>query len=114
MLPDTPQTQGFLSRKRLALLPPHAGVVNVGRGSAVDWEALTAALEDGCLGGAALDVFETEPLPAESRLWTLENAVVTPHVGGGGPQFYRKATKLLAHNAERFARGKPLEGLLRI
>jgi len=108
-LPNTPNTQGFLSRERLALLGPHAWVVNVGRGTAIDQEALTVALEGGRLGGVALDVFETEPLPADSKLWALENAIITPHVGGGGPRFYIKANDLLFRNAQHFVAGEALE-----
>ena len=108
-LPNTPQTQGFLSRERIALLGPHAWVVNVGRGTALDQEALIKALERGKLEGVALDVFETEPLPADSPLWALENAIITPHVGGGGPRFYSKANALLLRNAQHFAADEALE-----
>ncbi len=109
VLPNTPQTQSFLSRERIALLGPHAWVVNIGRGTAIDQEALIEALEGGKLGGVALDVFETEPLPADSPLWALENAIITPHVGGGGPRFYSKANDLLLRNARHFVAGEALE-----
>ena len=109
VLPNTPQTQGFLSRERITLLGPHAWVVNVGRGAAIDQEALVEALEGGKLGGVALDVFETEPLPADSPLWALETAIITPHVGGGGPRFYCKANDLLLRNAQHFVAGVALE-----
>lgn len=112
VLPETPATVGLLSRDRLALLPARAWVVNVGRGSAVDERALADALEAGELGGAALDVFATEPLPPDSRLWTLENAIVSPHQAGGGPHFERRALELLARNAGRFVRGEPLENVV--
>lgn len=81
-LPDTPQTRGILSRERIDLLPDDAFIVNVGRGSAVDESALADSLDAGRLGGAALDVFETEPLPANSRLWNTRNLLITPHVAG--------------------------------
>jgi len=108
-LPNTSSTRHFLSRERLALLGPHAWVVNIGRGTAIDQNALIEALEGGKLGGVALDVFETEPLPTDSKLWALENAIITPHVGGGGPRFYLKANDLLLRNAQHFAVGEPLE-----
>ncbi|MCR4598587.1 MAG: D-2-hydroxyacid dehydrogenase [Acetatifactor sp.] len=81
-LPDTPQTRGILTRERLLALPQGAFIVNVGRGSAIDEEALADCLEDGHLGGAALDVFQTEPLPQESRLWKTKGILITPHVAG--------------------------------
>jgi len=108
-LPNTPDTRHFLSRERIALLGRHAWVVNVGRGTAIDQNALIEALEGGKLGGVALDVFETEPLPADSKLWALENAIITPHVGGGGPRFYGKANDLLLRNAQHFVAGEALE-----
>lgn len=81
-LPDTPDTRGILSGERIRLLPEGAYVVNVGRGSAVDEDALAEALNEGRLAGAALDVFQKEPLPAESRLWHTKNLLITPHTAG--------------------------------
>jgi phosphoglycerate dehydrogenase-like enzyme len=109
VLPDTPETHGILSRERIGLMHPKSWVVNVGRGSAIDEAALIEALEQGRLGGAALDVASKEPLPSDSRLWSLENVVLTPHIGGGGPRFYAKANALISRNAEHFLRGEPLE-----
>ncbi|HWG85132.1 MAG TPA: NAD(P)-dependent oxidoreductase [Deinococcales bacterium] len=83
VLPDTPATRGILSRERIARLPRHAWVVNVGRGNAIDEEALADAIEARSLGGAALDVFTREPLEPESRLWQLPDVIVSPHVAGG-------------------------------
>jgi phosphoglycerate dehydrogenase-like enzyme len=112
VLPDTPETHGILSRERLAMMNPHAWVVNVGRGSAIDEPALIEALEAGQVGGAALDVASREPLPAESKLWTLENVILAPHVAGGGPRFYQKASDLLARNARAFVNGGTLENVI--
>ncbi|MCR5716424.1 MAG: D-2-hydroxyacid dehydrogenase, partial [Lachnospiraceae bacterium] len=81
-LPDTAETKGLLSREKMALLPKDAYLVNVGRGSLIDEEALADLLEEGALAGAALDVFQTEPLPKESRLWKSPNLLLTPHVAG--------------------------------
>ena len=81
-LPDTVETKGILSRKRMELLPKGAYIVNVGRGSAIDEEALADLLESEHLAGAALDVFQSEPLPKESRLWKTKNLLITPHIAG--------------------------------
>jgi phosphoglycerate dehydrogenase-like enzyme len=105
VLPSLPSTRGILSAERLGRLPPHAWLVNVGRGDTVDEEALIAALEEGRLGGAALDVFATEPLPADSRLWSMENVIVSPHAAGGRPL---GAERLLADNVRRLLDGEPL------
>lgn len=112
VLPDTPETHGILSRERIALMHHRAWVVNVGRGSAIDEAALIDALEQGRLGGAAIDVTSKEPLPTDSKLWMLENVVLTPHIGGGGPRFYEKANGLIARNAQHFLRGEPLENIV--
>lgn len=86
LLPATPQTTHALSAHYLSLLPPHAHFVNVGRGATVDEAALLAALNEGRLAGAATDVTETEPLPADSPLWDAPNLIITPHIAGGRPQ----------------------------
>ncbi|HEX2864378.1 MAG TPA: NAD(P)-dependent oxidoreductase, partial [Deinococcales bacterium] len=99
VLPHTPGTVRFLDARRFALMPPHAWFVNVGRGSAVDETALDDVLRAGRLGGAALDVFATEPLPQDSPLWTNPRVIVSPHVAGGGPGFPKRALALLAENA---------------
>ena len=80
MLPSTPQTRGLLDAERLALLPPGAKLVNVSRGDIVDEYALDTLLASGRLGGATLDVFEREPLPVSSPLWSRENVLITPHL----------------------------------
>jgi len=85
ILPSTPATANALDAGRLATLPPHAHVVNVGRGSTVDEGALVAALVDGRLAGAALDVTAVEPLPVDSPLWDAPNLILTPHAAGGRP-----------------------------
>jgi len=86
LLPALPATRHALDAARIDLLPDHALFVNVGRGATVDEDALVAALREGRLGGAALDVTETEPLPAASPLWDAPRLVLTPHVAGNRPQ----------------------------
>jgi phosphoglycerate dehydrogenase-like enzyme len=85
VLPATEGTRHALDAGRLAVLPAHALVVNVGRGSTVDEEALVDALSEGRIAAAALDVTAVEPLPAESPLWDAPNLVLTPHAAGGRP-----------------------------
>ena len=81
-LPATSETAGVLSRARIALLPPRAFVINVGRGTAIDQEALVEALQSRRIAGAALDVMVPEPLPADHPLWDCPNTIITPHMSG--------------------------------
>lgn len=113
-LPGTAQTAGVLSRERIALLPPGALVVNVGRGSAIDQEALAEALNDGRLGGAALDVMVPEPLPADDPLWSARNILITPHVSGNMTMGYTRdeAVRLFCADLENYAAGCPLARLV--
>lgn len=105
ILPALPGTRHALDARRLEILPEHAWVVNVGRGSTVDEAALDAALRSGTIAGAALDVFETEPLPADSPLWDAPNTILTPHIAGGRPLGWQE---LFADNVRRFLAGEPL------
>jgi len=90
LLPSGPNSRGALSAKLLSLLPPHARFINVGRGSTVDEQALLAALTEGRLAGAAIDVAATEPLPPESPLWDAPNLIITPHIAGGRPRHVKQ------------------------
>ena len=109
-LPGTRETTHLLSAERLARMKPGAILLNVGRGSAIDTDALCAALESGHLGGAGLDVTDPEPLPAAHRLWQLPNAVITPHVSGGFhlEETFERIVAISAENLGRFMRGQPL------
>ncbi len=82
-LPETKLTNNIINKSTLKLMKKDAVLINVGRGSAVDTEALCDALENGLIRGAALDVTEPEPLPAEHRLWKMKNVIITPHISGG-------------------------------
>lgn len=86
--PLTAATRSILDRRRIALLPPGAGVVNIGRGGLLDQDALCDALDGGHLGGAVLDVFTPEPVPPGHRFWTTRNLVMTPHVSADDPATY--------------------------
>lgn len=105
ILPSTPANHYALNTKRLACLPEHAWLVNVGRGDTVNEADLVAALNNGTIAGAALDVFETEPLPETSPLWELENVIISPHAAGGRP---RGASELIASNVRKFLAGEML------
>lgn len=85
ILPSVESTTNALDAEVIGMLPRGAYVVNVGRGTTVDEDALVAALTEGRLAGAGLDVFQTEPLPAESPLWEAPNTIITPHCAGGRP-----------------------------
>ncbi|CAK7244830.1 MAG: hypothetical protein STHCBS139747_006378 [Sporothrix thermara] len=109
ILPGSESTRNALNAERIKLLPAHAWVVNVGRGMSVDEAALAAALNEDRLGGAALDVFATEPLPESSELWKTKNLVVSPHAAGGRPQ---GAETLIAENLRRFLAGQSLKNVI--
>lgn len=111
--PSTPGTQQLLSAERLDLLPRHAIVANVARGSLVDEDALADRLRDGRLRGAVLDVFAREPLAPSSRLWQLRAALLTPHVSAVSPlRFWPRQLALFLDNWQRYVRGQPLANLV--
>lgn len=107
-LPHTPETVNLIDAARLARLPSHAVLVNVGRGSTVDEEALLAALEAGRLAGAVLDVTRIEPLPVESPLWRHPQVVLTQHTGGRFPGEAAAKVDVFLENLGRFERGEAL------
>ncbi len=109
ILPATADTEKALDAARLAALPPHALVVNVGRGSTVDEAALVAALADGTIAGAALDVTAREPLPPESPLWEAPNLLLTPHAAGGRPV---GADELISANVAALLAGQELRNVV--
>ncbi|HME68763.1 MAG TPA: D-2-hydroxyacid dehydrogenase [Myxococcota bacterium] len=107
-LPLTGATRHILSVQAIAAMKPGAVLVNVGRGELVEESALVAALAKGALRGAGLDVFEKEPLPPESSLWSLPGVIVTPHASGRTPGNYARAEVLFLENLGRFSRGEAL------
>ena len=110
--PHTAQTHRLLDARRLALLKPGAILVNIARGDIVDEAALIAALRSGALRGAALDVFEQEPLPPESPLWDLPNVFVSPHSASTVPAENARIVELFQDNIRRYLDGRPLLNLL--
>ena len=113
-LPSTAETVGILSRERIALLPDSAFVVNVGRGTAIDQEALCDTLNAGQLAGAALDVVVPEPLPADHPLRRAKNLLLTPHVAGNMTLGYTcdKSVQMFCDDLENYAAGRPLAHLV--
>ncbi|KAI0156946.1 D-isomer specific 2-hydroxyacid dehydrogenase [Xylariaceae sp. FL1272] len=109
ILPGSDSTKNVLNAERLKQLPNHAWIVNVGRGTSIDEDALAEALEKGEVGGAALDVFVKEPLPSESKLYKAPNCFVSPHAAGGRPQ---DAEDLIAYNLRRFLAGQELKNVV--
>jgi D-2-hydroxyacid dehydrogenase (NADP+) len=102
------ETRGVIDARAIARLPRGAGIINVARGEVVDEAALIAALESGHVGGAYLDVFVKEPLPAQSPLWAMQNVIVTPHNAGLASGNESRVNALFLDNLVRWTRGEPL------
>lgn len=109
-LPGTPETMHILNRARIALLPQNAYIINVGRGTAIEQEALIEALNSGHLAGAALDVMVPEPLPQDHPLWQAKNLILTPHISGNMTLDYTcdANVELFCADLANYAAGKPL------
>ena len=107
-VPLNETTAGLVGAEELAAMRADSVLVNVARGPVVDQAALVESLEADSIGGAALDVFETEPLPAESPLWGMENVIVTPHVAAATGAYYRRIETLVRENLSRLADGDSL------
>ena len=106
--PHTPETSKMFRREQFRQMKPTGYLINIGRGVIVDLADLTAALECGDIAGAALDVFEIEPLPADHPLWKLPNVIITPHVAGYSPRVPERHLQVILDNVRRFAAGEPL------
>jgi phosphoglycerate dehydrogenase-like enzyme len=107
-LPLTEQTRGIMNADRLALMRPDAHFVNVGRGPLVDEPALVKALQEGRIAGAALDVFEVEPLPAGHPFWSMENVLMSAHMSADVYGWERQSIQLFTDNLKRWRAGEPL------
>jgi phosphoglycerate dehydrogenase-like enzyme len=110
--PLTPATFRFITRERIALMKPEAVFINIGRGRTVDEEALIDALRERRIRGAALDVFETEPLPEGHPLWTLENVLLSPHTADHTADAHLRAMHFFLENLRRFRAGEALENVV--
>lgn len=106
--PHTPDTTKLIRQDELRAMRSSAYLINIGRGAIVDLVDLTAALEAGEIAGAALDVFETEPLPDDHRLWGMENVLITPHVAACSPRIAERHLEVLLENLRRFQSGREL------
>lgn len=110
--PHTDETEGMIGADELAALPRGAALVNIGRGALVDEPALVEGLRSGHLGGAYLDVFAEEPLPADSPLWTMSNVLVSPHSASTSDRENRRIADLFLDNLRRWLDGRPLRNVL--
>ena len=111
-VPHTPVTEGFFNRARFRRMKPTAFFINIGRGMTTKLDDLVAALEAGEIAGAALDVYEHEPLPSEHPLWTLPNVLLTPHIAGHGPYLNDRRFQIMVDNCRAFAAGRSLTNVV--
>lgn len=111
-LPLTPGTRGLVGEAEVARMKPGAVLINVGRGAVIQEEALVRALRERRIRGAALDVFEQEPLPEGHPFWGLDNVLLSPHCADHFPGWKRRAMELFLENFERFRQGLPLRNLV--
>ena len=112
VVPQTVATRGMIGEAALRAMKPTAYLINIARGSVVDETALVHALRKQWIAGAALDVFEEEPLPADSPLWALPNAMVTPHVAGEPADYARRVADVFVDNVLRQRRGEPFRNVV--
>ena len=107
-LPLTHETHQLIGEKQLHIMKPTAFLINISRGKIVDERALILSLEENRIAGAGLDVFETEPLPGNSRLWELPNVILSPHIAGGMDRYAEQATAIFCKNLKRYIAGEKL------
>ena len=110
--PHTPHTEGLFDLERIGRMKRSACLINIGRGVIVKLDALVEALQQGLIAGAALDVYEQEPLPAEHPLWGMDNVILTPHVAGFSPRIAERHLGVVLDNVRRFAAGQPLSNVV--
>lgn len=110
--PLTEETRGMIGAAELRAMKSTGHLINIARGPLIDQTALIEALKDGTIAGAALDVFEREPLPAESELWALPNVILTPHITGGVSDYDSRATEIFCENLRHYLDGEPLRNLV--
>ncbi len=111
-VPQTPETVGLIGAEEIGQMKSSAYLINISRGVVVKLDALVAALESGGIAGAALDVYETEPLPAEHPLWKMENVILTPHVAANNPHVPQRRIDTLRDNLRRYIAGEPVRNIV--
>ena len=111
-MPLTPETRGMIGEAELRAMKPSAVLVNIARGPVTVEADLIRALREGWIAGAALDVFDKEPLPADSPLWDMENVILTPHISGGTEIYNQRAVTIFADNLRRYLAGEPLQNVV--
>jgi phosphoglycerate dehydrogenase-like enzyme len=111
-VPVTTDTRGLIGRDQLMRMRRDAFLINVGRGPLIDESALLEALRQRKIAGAALDVFEKEPLPADSPLWDLDNLLITPHTAGMTEKLWERHFMFFSENIRRYLAGQPLLALV--
>ena len=105
--PHTPATYKMFRREQFEQMKDSAWLINIGRGVIVDLADITSALQEGQIAGAALDVFEVEPLPSDHPLWQMENVIITPHIAAASPRISERHLATLVENVRRFVQGEP-------
>jgi phosphoglycerate dehydrogenase-like enzyme len=111
-VPHTPATEGFFHRARFQRMKKSAFFINIGRGMTTKLADLVAALHAGEIAGAALDVYEQEPLPVDHPLWTTPNVLMTPHMAGHGPYLNDRRFRIMLDNCQAFAAGTALRNVV--
>jgi phosphoglycerate dehydrogenase-like enzyme len=111
-VPHTPATEGFMNSARFRLMKPSAFFINIGRGMTTRLDDLVSALENGHIAGAALDVFEVEPLRPDHPLWTMPNVLITPHTAGFGPHLDARRFEILRDNCRAMISGGTLRNVV--
>ena len=113
-VPLTEESRSLIGERELREMKPTARIINIARGAIIDEAALVRALKEKWIGGAALDVFEQEPLPPDSELWGMENVILTPHISGGTPVYMERAVELFCDNLRRYLAGEPLRNTVQV
>jgi len=111
-MPLTFETEHMIGEAELRAMKPTAHLINIGRGGTVEEDALVRALQEGWIAGAGLDVFETEPLPEDSPLWGMDNAILTYHYAGSNPYYNERAMAIFIDNLCRYRAGEPMRNVV--
>jgi phosphoglycerate dehydrogenase-like enzyme len=114
LLPSTSKTRHFIKKEHLQQMKCSAFLINLARGDVIQEAELIDALEQGHFAGAALDVFDQEPLPEASPLWTMDNVIITPHIAGSSEHYVERAAPIFYHNIKQFLEGQPLMNLVNL